>query len=83
MTLLRMLYALTVEHCNKWESTRDIKGPVLNATVLSFHGLGAIISLESEVQSNKKVYQIIISHFPEYTCPDFLNMVIALIEKRG
>jgi hypothetical protein len=49
-----------VEHRNKWksvrESMRNIKGPVFGVTVLLFPGLGVIISLESGVQPNKKVY---------------------------
>jgi hypothetical protein len=75
--------APTVEHRNKWESTRNIKGTVLGVTVLPFPGLGAIISLESEVEPNNKVYRITISHFPECTCPDFLNMAMALLGKWG
>jgi hypothetical protein len=72
-----------VEHRNKWESACNIKGMVVGITVLPFPGLGAIILLESGIQPNKKVHQITISHFPKYTCPDFLNMVEASIGKRG
>jgi hypothetical protein len=71
------------EHRNKWESARNIKGTVLGVTVLPFPGLGAIISLESGVEPNKKVYRITISHFPEYTCLDFFNMAVASIGKRA
>jgi hypothetical protein len=49
--------ASTAEHCNKWESPHNIKGTVLSVTVLPFLGLRTIISLKSEIQSNKKVYQ--------------------------
>jgi hypothetical protein len=73
--------ASTAKHCNKWESARNIKGTVLSVTVLPFLGLGAIISLESRVESDKKVYRITISHFPECICLDFLNMVVASIGK--
>jgi hypothetical protein len=45
-----------VKHRNKWESARNIKGTVLGVIVLLFPGLGAIISLESGVDPNKKVY---------------------------
>jgi hypothetical protein len=72
-----------LEHRNKWESARNIKGTILGVTVLPFPSLGAIITLESGVEPDKKVYQITISHFPECTCPDFLNMVVASIGKRG
>jgi hypothetical protein len=41
------------------------------------------LSLESRVESDKKVYRITISHFLECTCPDFLNMAVASIEKWG
>jgi hypothetical protein len=41
-----------------------IKETVLGVTILPFFGLGAIILLESRIQSNGKVFQIIISHFP-------------------
>jgi hypothetical protein len=82
-SIQRNTNAPTVEHRNKWESARNIKGTVLGVTVLPFPGLGAIILLESEVEPNKKVYQITISLFPEYTCPDFLNMAVAAIGKRG
>jgi hypothetical protein len=75
--------APTAEHCNKWESARNIKGTVLGVTVLPFPGLGAIISLESGVEPDKKVYRITISHFPECTCPNFLNMAVASIGKRA
>jgi hypothetical protein len=75
--------APTAEHRNKWESARNIKGTVLGVTVLPFPGLGAIISLKSGVEPDKKVYRITISHFPECTCSDFLNMVVASIGKRG
>jgi hypothetical protein len=75
--------APTAEHRNKWESARNIKGTVLGVTILPFPGLGAIILLESGVEPDKKVYRITISHFPECTCPDFLNMTMALIGKRA
>jgi hypothetical protein len=75
--------APTAEHRNKWESSRNIKGTVLGVTVLPFPSLGAIISLKSRVEPDKKVYQITISHFPECTCTDFLNMAVASIGKRG
>jgi hypothetical protein len=75
--------APTIEHRNKWESARNIKGTVLGVIVLPFPGLGAIISLESGVDPNKKVYRITISHFPECTCPDFQNMAVGSIGKRG
>jgi hypothetical protein len=74
--------APTAKHHNQWESARNIKGTVLGITVLPFPGIGAIILLESGVEPDKKVYRITISHFPECTCPDFLNMVVAPIEKR-
>jgi hypothetical protein len=79
--------APTAEHRNKSESARNIKGMVLGVTVLPFPilpfpGLGAIISLEFGVEPDKKVYRIIISHFPECTCLDFLNMVVASIGKQ-
>jgi hypothetical protein len=61
---------------------RNIKRTVFGVTVLPFLGLGAIISLESGVEPDK-VYRITISHFPECTCPDFLNMVVASIGKQG
>jgi hypothetical protein len=72
-----------VEHRNKWKSARNIKGMVLGITILPFHGLGAIILLESGIEPNKKVYQITINLFPECTCPDFFNMAVAAIGKRG
>jgi hypothetical protein len=75
--------ASTAEHHNKWKSIRNIKGTVFGITVLSFPGLGAIISLESGIEPDKKVYRITISHFPECTCPDFVNMDVASIGKRG
>ena len=71
------------EHRNKWESTHNIKRIVFGITVLPFPSLGAIILLESRVEPNKKVYQITISHFPKCTCPNFLNMVVVSIGKRG
>jgi hypothetical protein len=82
-SIRRNANALTAEHRNKWESARNIKGTILGATVLPFPGLGAIILLESGVEPDKKVYQITISHFPECTCPDFLNMVVASLGKQG
>jgi hypothetical protein len=60
-----------------------IKLTVLDVTVPPFCSLGAIISLESGVEHDKKVYQITISHFPECTCPDFLNMAVVSIGKRA
>jgi hypothetical protein len=75
--------APTTKHRNKWESARNIKGTVLGVTVLPFPNLGAIISLESGVEPDKKVYRITISHFPKCTCPDFLNMAVASLGKRG
>jgi hypothetical protein len=81
-SIRRNVNAPTAEHRNKWESARNIKGTVLGVTVLPFPSLGAIISLESRVEPDKKVYRITISHFPECTCPDFLNMAVASIGKR-
>jgi hypothetical protein len=82
-TIQRNTNAPTAEHRNKWESAHNIKGTVFGVTILPFPGLEAIISLESGVEPDKKVYQITISHFPECTCPDFLNMAVTLIGKRG
>jgi hypothetical protein len=82
-SIWRNVNAPMAEHRNKWESARNIKGTVLGVTVLPFLSLGTIISLESGVEPDKKVYRITISHFPECTCPDFLNMVVASIGKRG
>jgi hypothetical protein len=82
-SIWRTANAPTAEHRNKWESAGNIKRMVLGIIVLPFPGLEAIISLQSGVQPNKKVYRITISHFPEYTCPDFLNMAVASIGKRG
>jgi hypothetical protein len=70
-SILRIANAPTAKHRNKWESTRsnkwesarNIKGMVLGITVLPFPSLGAIISLESGVEPDKKVYRITISHF--------------------
>jgi hypothetical protein len=82
-SIWRNANAPTVEHRNKWESARNIKGTVLGITILPFPGLRAIISLESGVEPDKKIYRITISHFPKCTCPDFLNMAVASIGKRG
>jgi hypothetical protein len=68
-------------HHNKWESTYNIKEMVFGVTILPFLGLRAAFSLESGVQPNKKVYQITITHFPECTCPDFVNMAVTSIGK--
>ena len=74
-------YALMFEHCNKWKNACNIKGMVLGVIILPSPRLGAIILLESEVESNKKVCQITISHFFWCICSDFLNMVVASIGK--
>ena len=79
----RIANAPMTKHRNKWESTRNLKGMVLGIIVLPFLGLGVIISLESKVDPNKKVYQITISHLPKYTCLDFQNMAIGSIGKQG
>jgi hypothetical protein len=55
-SIRRNANAPTAEHRNKWKSARNIKGMVLGITVLPFLGLGAIISLESGVEPDKKVY---------------------------
>jgi hypothetical protein len=82
-SIQRNINAPTTEHRNKWESARNIKRTVLGVTVLPFPGLGAIVSLESGVEPNKKVYRITISHFLECICSDFLNMVVASNRKTG
>jgi hypothetical protein len=82
-SIWRNANAPTAEHCNKWKSARNIKGTVLGVTILPFSSLGAIISLESGVEPDKKVYRITISHFRECICPDFFNMAVASIGKRG
>jgi hypothetical protein len=82
-SIRRNANAPTAKHRNKWESARNIKGMVLGVTILPFPGLGAIISLESGVESDKKVYRITISHFPECTCSDFFNMAVVSIGKQG
>jgi hypothetical protein len=80
-SIWRNANAPTAEHRNKWESTCNIKGTVLGVTILPFPSLGAIISLESKIEPDKKVYQITIRHFLKYTCHDFLSMVVASIGK--
>jgi hypothetical protein len=82
-SIRRNVNAPTAEHRNKWENACNIKGTVLGVTILPFPGLGAIISLESGVEHDKKVYRITISHFHECTCPDFLNMAVVSIRKRA
>jgi hypothetical protein len=76
-------YVPIVEYCNKWKNSRNIKGTVLRATILSFFSLTTIILFESGIQSIEKVYQIIIDHFSKSTCPEFVNMPIASIGKQG
>jgi hypothetical protein len=82
-SIRRNANALMAEHRNKWESARNFKATVLGITVLLFPHLGTIILLESGVQPDKKVYQITISHFCEYTCHDFLNMAMVSIGNQG
>jgi hypothetical protein len=55
-SISRNANAPMAKHHNKWESMRHIKGTALGVTILPFSGLGAIISLESRIQSNGKVY---------------------------
>jgi hypothetical protein len=82
-SIQRNTNALMAKHCIKWESAYNIKGTVLGVTVLPFPGLGAIILLESGVQSNMKIYQIIINFFPRCSYHDFLNMAWRLLESEG
>jgi hypothetical protein len=83
MSIRQNANASMAKHHNKWESAYNIKEMVLRIIVLPFLGLGAIISLEFRIQSNRKVYQITISHFLESICHNFLNMACASIGKRG
>jgi hypothetical protein len=53
----------TVEHRNKWKSAHNIKRIVLGVTILPFSGFGAIISLESGVEPDKKVYRLLSAIF--------------------
>jgi hypothetical protein len=54
-SIRRNANAPTAEHRNKWKSAHNIKVMVLGVTILPFPGLGAIISLESGVEPDKKV----------------------------
>jgi hypothetical protein len=56
--------ALMAEHYNKWESVRNIKGTVVGVINLPFLSLGAIISLESGVESNKRSTILLSIIFP-------------------
>jgi hypothetical protein len=60
--------APTAEHRNQWENARNIKRTVLGVTVLPFPSLGAIISLESGVEPEKKVYR---DKSPQISCGSF------------
>jgi hypothetical protein len=51
----------TARHCEKWKSACSIEGTIFGIIVLPFPNLGAIISLESRIQSGAKVYQITIN----------------------
>jgi hypothetical protein len=55
-SIWRNANALTVEQRNKWESALNIKRTILGVTILLFPSLGAIISLESGVEPDKKIY---------------------------
>jgi hypothetical protein len=72
----------TTEQRNKWESAGNIKGQILEVTLIPQPGLGAIVSLETGVEHNRNVYRITIGLFPTCTCPDFVHMVVSAIGGR-
>jgi len=74
--------APTTEHRNKWKSAGNVKGTIVGVTMLPIPGLGAIIHLQSGMESNHKVYQITLGMYPECTCLDFVDMAVSAIGGR-
>jgi len=66
----------TVEQRNKWEGASNIRGQILAITLLPFPRLGAIVSLETEPEHDKNVYQITMGMLPKCTCPDFVSTTV-------
>jgi hypothetical protein len=75
--------APTADHCNKWESARNITGTIFKVTMLPFPALGSIVSLQLGKEPNQKVYHVTIGTYLECTCPDFISMAIAAVGGRA
>ena len=78
----RLANAPTTEQRNKWESAGNVRGQILEVTLLPFPGLGAIVVLEIWSDSNRNAYRVTVGMFPTCTCPDFVNMAVSAIGGR-
>lgn len=62
-TIRRKPNAPTVDHRNKWETTRNLNGFVDSVGVIPYPGYGRVITLISGIFPNQNVYRITISDF--------------------
>jgi hypothetical protein len=81
-TIRRNPNAPTVDHRNKWETTRNLNAVVDSVVVIPYPGYGRVITLISGIFPNQKVYRITISDFPACTCEDFITMSTAALGSR-
>ena len=82
-TIKRLANPPTIEQRNKWESASNIRGGILGVTLVPLLGLGAIVVLQTGVESNKNIYRVTMDTFPTCTCPDFVNMMVSVVGRRA
>ena len=73
----------TDDHCNQWESARNVTGTILGVNIIPYPGLGAIITLQSGVEPHHMIYRVTLGNFPSCTCLHFTGMASASLGKRG
>lgn len=81
-TIRRNPHAPTVDHRNKWETTRNLNAVVDSVVIIPYLGYGRVLTLISGIFPNQKVYRITISDFPACTCEDFITMSTAALGSR-
>ena len=70
-------------HRNQWESARNVKAIIQAVKIIPYPGLGAVITMQSGVEPDQKVYNVTLSNFPSCTCPHFVSMNGSSVGKRG
>jgi len=71
------------KHQNNCASALTLNAHIDRVTMVPHPGFGCIISMQSGTQPRSENYMLNISAFPECTCPNFKEMKLNSLGKRG
>ena len=75
--------APTVKHKNNCASALTLNARILKVTMVPHPGFGCIVSMASGTDPNVQNYMLTISSYPDCNCPNFSEMKLRCLGKRG